>query len=376
MCCGPAAPCTSSSTVARPTPRSPGPKTAVTPINRRLGGGCHLNRPIRDLLDRSGLEVTSDRHLLHAGRQGGRLHVRGNGREAMILPTDDPLALKSPAARRGDVECSPRFSATTPGWQPRGSAPTSARARCSTCSPTGRGIVANGAATVALLVDAGCRRERAIRRSPHRDARCTGRRAATTSTCSTRCSTWEPTSRPTERGDRRRHATARCDRVRAMECARRLVERGAGDEVLAGGDARLPRPRRGSGSSLRPPTHEEVTEAFWGACHGGQRVTAERLLAEEPTSTGSVGTTSPRSTRRCGAGRRRRRVASFASSACAECDRLDGRRGQDRFGAWPPQRSRCSSVRRPRAKAPTRCSPTARRRRLCRELHEGVGMAS
>ncbi len=29
-----------------------------TPLNRRLGGGCHLNRPILDLLQSSGLEVT------------------------------------------------------------------------------------------------------------------------------------------------------------------------------------------------------------------------------------------------------------------------------------------------------------------------------
>lgn len=29
-----------------------------TPLNRRLGGGCHLNRPMLDLLEGSGLEVT------------------------------------------------------------------------------------------------------------------------------------------------------------------------------------------------------------------------------------------------------------------------------------------------------------------------------
>jgi len=44
--------------------RSPDPKVAraqdrITPINRRLAGGCHPNRPIRELLDRSGLEVTA-----------------------------------------------------------------------------------------------------------------------------------------------------------------------------------------------------------------------------------------------------------------------------------------------------------------------------
>ena len=43
--------------------RSPDEKVARaqdrwTPLNRRLGGGCHLNRPILDLLRASGLEVT------------------------------------------------------------------------------------------------------------------------------------------------------------------------------------------------------------------------------------------------------------------------------------------------------------------------------
>jgi hypothetical protein len=28
-----------------------------------------------------------------------------------------------------------------------------------------------------------------------------------------------------------------------------------------------------------PPTDEEVTRAFWGACHGGQLATAEYLLS-------------------------------------------------------------------------------------------------
>ena len=31
-------------------------------------------------------------------------------------------------------------------------------------------------------------------------------------------------------------------------------------------------------SSKTPPTPEEVTNAFWGACHGGQRGPAEYLL--------------------------------------------------------------------------------------------------
>jgi len=32
-------------------------------------------------------------------------------------------------------------------------------------------------------------------------------------------------------------------------------------------------------NSTPPPTRNEITEAFWQACHGGQRITAEYLLA-------------------------------------------------------------------------------------------------
>lgn len=43
--------------------RSPDPKAArwqdrLTPIQRRLAGGCHLNRPIQALIEASGLELT------------------------------------------------------------------------------------------------------------------------------------------------------------------------------------------------------------------------------------------------------------------------------------------------------------------------------
>jgi len=42
--------------------RAPDPKVALwqdrlTPIQRRLAGGCHLNRPIRDLIAKAGLDV-------------------------------------------------------------------------------------------------------------------------------------------------------------------------------------------------------------------------------------------------------------------------------------------------------------------------------
>ncbi len=60
--------------------RSPDDKVAraqdrLTPINRRLVGGCHLNRPIRDLLDRSGLEVTTiDNYYLKGPKAVGYMY--------------------------------------------------------------------------------------------------------------------------------------------------------------------------------------------------------------------------------------------------------------------------------------------------------------
>ena len=61
--------------------------------------------------------------------------------------------------------------------------------------------------------------------------------------------------------------------------ARRLVERGAETRLWPAATLGL-LDRVEAELVARPPTREEVTEAFWGACHGGQRATAERLLAE------------------------------------------------------------------------------------------------
>jgi ubiquinone/menaquinone biosynthesis C-methylase UbiE len=52
--------------------RSPDAKVArwqdrLTPIQRRIGGGCHLNRPINDLLVDAGLDVTSMDHYYMRG---------------------------------------------------------------------------------------------------------------------------------------------------------------------------------------------------------------------------------------------------------------------------------------------------------------------
>jgi hypothetical protein len=38
-----------------------------------------------------------------------------------------------------------------------------------------------------------------------------------------------------------------------------------------------------------PPSPEDITEAFWQACHGGQRRTAERLLASGADLNGTPG---------------------------------------------------------------------------------------
>jgi ubiquinone/menaquinone biosynthesis C-methylase UbiE len=52
--------------------RSPDAKVAewqdrLTPIQRRIGGGCHLNRPIDHLLEQAGLEVTREDHYYMRG---------------------------------------------------------------------------------------------------------------------------------------------------------------------------------------------------------------------------------------------------------------------------------------------------------------------
>lgn len=52
--------------------RSPDPKVArwqdrLTPIQRRIGGGCHLNRNIDELLAHAGLAVTEEEHYYMRG---------------------------------------------------------------------------------------------------------------------------------------------------------------------------------------------------------------------------------------------------------------------------------------------------------------------
>jgi len=64
-----------------------------------------------------------------------------------------------------------------------------------------------------------------------------------------------------------------------FNAARRLAERGARTNLWhAAALGLLPRVQDYFAGAT-PPTQKEVSEAFWQACHGGQRATAEFLLA-------------------------------------------------------------------------------------------------
>jgi uncharacterized protein len=60
--------------------------------------------------------------------------------------------------------------------------------------------------------------------------------------------------------------------------ARRLIERGARSNMFESATLGLLDRIEPLFDSARPPTAEEVTGGFWGACHGGQLATAEYLL--------------------------------------------------------------------------------------------------
>ena len=62
------------------------------------------------------------------------------------------------------------------------------------------------------------------------------------------------------------------------EAARRLVERGARVNLWNAAALGLTERVRGGASRKRPPPADERANAFWCACHGGQRETAEYLL--------------------------------------------------------------------------------------------------
>jgi uncharacterized protein len=111
-------------------------------------------------------------------------------------------------------------------------------------------------------------------RTPKR--RCTGPPPATTSTRSTPSSTPARTSRADGAGIA--GCTPLDDGVAfgQWQTARRLVERGAYASQF--NSAALGLLDRVQAHLAHDPPPGEVTAAFWAACHGGQRATAEDLL--------------------------------------------------------------------------------------------------
>lgn len=63
------------------------------------------------------------------------------------------------------------------------------------------------------------------------------------------------------------------------KAARRLIQRGAGTSFWEAATLGLMDRVQASFAGDAPPTADDVTAAFWGACHGGQRAIAELLLA-------------------------------------------------------------------------------------------------
>jgi hypothetical protein len=70
--------------------------------------------------------------------------------------------------------------------------------------------------------------------------------------------------------------------------ARRLVERGARTELWQEAALGLMDRLARRFDAAAPPDAEDVTHAFWSACHGGQRAAAAYLLERVPTWTGSA----------------------------------------------------------------------------------------
>jgi len=60
--------------------------------------------------------------------------------------------------------------------------------------------------------------------------------------------------------------------------ARRLIERGARATLWEAAALGLPDRVKEHLAKVTTPTRDDITHAFWGACHGGQQSTAEYLL--------------------------------------------------------------------------------------------------
>ena len=285
----------------------------------------------------------------------------------MILATDDPVAVEVTAAiHRGDTEALAALLRD--------------HAQLSTSADRRRLLLAHAAPRAHRLARASSERRGDGRSAGRRGSR---RRTRDSSVATPRpalhwaasCDDVDVLDALLDRGaghrcrrsrDRRGHAIARCDCVRSVGCRASARRARCGDEALAGGDARIARPRRDR-ARRTAGDREEVTEAFWAACHGGHRATAERLLAEgaEINWVGWDDLTPLDAASREGADEV---VAWLASIGGVDRAKLssDGRlwtgaEGGLRFGACPPRNttSRCSSASLRPARGPTPCSPTS-----------------
>ncbi len=197
----------------------------------------------------------------------------------MLIPADDPLAVEATAAvQSGDLEALDRLLAAHP---------TLARARIGDvdCSRTLLHAVADwpghfpdGAAVVARLVRAGA----------DVDARWVGDPAPETPLH------WAASSNDVAVLDALLDAGADIEAPGAVlgggspladacgfgnwDAARRLVARGARTRLKDAAALGLLDRVENAFSGPSPPAPEEVTQAFWSACHGGQRRTAQYLL--------------------------------------------------------------------------------------------------
>ena len=200
------------------------------------------------------------------------------------IDTEDPLAKEVVAAiHAGDIEANRRLLHEYPGLAsarlgnpPEGSDPGMTRSLLHVVTDW-PGHYPNGAAIVALLVEAGA----------DVNARFTGPHSETPLH-------WAASSDDVEVLDALLDAGADIEAPGAViaggtplsdavafgqwQAARRLVERGAHAPFReAAGLGLIERVERYFASG-DPPTPDEITQAFWYACHGGQRSVAEYLL--------------------------------------------------------------------------------------------------
>jgi hypothetical protein len=208
-----------------------------------------------------------------------------------ILPTDDPVAVAAVnAIHRGDIAALKRLLDERPSL---------VTTKFGTEGPDGMtrsllhvvtdwpGHFPNGAVTVAFLVDAGA----------DVDARFTGPHNETPLH-------WAASSDDVEVLDALLDAGADIEARGAVigggtpisdatafgqwNVARRLVERGASTTLWESATLGLMDRVEAHFDAEPPPGPDDVTEAFWGACHGGQ-LTAARYLGERGADVNWVG---------------------------------------------------------------------------------------